>query len=898
MGARFLNAAGPALLAAVLAPSPTAATEPSVTVTPSPLGPVHHAALANGLTVLVLPDRSSPLVSVAVMYSVGARNEAAGTTGLAHYVEHMNFRATRRFPGSEATECITRIGGRWNGYTWIDQTHYAETVPREALDLMLDLEADRMTAALHDPAEFARERSSVLAELRSYDDPQSVLYDAVLASSFEIHPYRNNTIGWPIDVLGVTRDEAYGFYRRFYRPRNAVLVVVGDMDPAATLAKVRERFEAIPAGGEPTDVRTVEPVQTGQRRVAVRRPGPHARILVAYRAPALTDADFPALVLLDALLAGGKGFRFTRDYPAPARTPLSGAVSSLATEAATDWQASRYPYVYTLTAAAPEATALPGLEAALFRAVADAAVRRWTAEEIQAALRQVRAGWAADLEDQAGRAHQLAFFEVSGGFGHLLDMPERLARVTADDLARLAAERLQPHQATVGWFLPTPPEAAAATPAPRGGEPAAATREPTRPPPLALGTGPVPATLPRRDVLPHGLTLVLAPLSSSMLVTVRGRIDAGGLHDTAPGLSALAVELLAQPAPGERTDTPGLAWTLHADPAAAASRRFIEFAGSGMPEDLPVLAEVLAGRLARSAAPVAVESLGDLARAAAQRARERDATGETALLREALVRLYPKGSPAAVPPWGSPSALEAVTAGALELFLRRHVTPSRTTMVVTGTFDPAIARPVLEAALGRIPSGIATAPAQWPVAAGPARFAEARFAASGKAQSDILVVWPGDRSRLWDPAATRALLYLLGETGYAGRLGRSLVEPGLVYSVNASLEEDGAPGFLQIRTAAASQDVAEAMRRIRSILEDAARGPFSQADLDEAKTYLRGKAARERDGAVAAAETLLREALAPATLPADALTLAQLNDTASRLFRNGAPLALIRGPED
>ena len=137
--------------------------------------------LENGLTVLIQEDHRAPLVTVATMYKVGARNESVGTTGLAHYVEHMAFRATRDFPGSEVTDAITRIGGRWTGYTWIDQTYYAETVPRDAFTRMLELEAERMTSALFDPEEFLKERSSVVAELRSYDDPQSLLYDAVLA---------------------------------------------------------------------------------------------------------------------------------------------------------------------------------------------------------------------------------------------------------------------------------------------------------------------------------------------------------------------------------------------------------------------------------------------------------------------------------------------------------------------------------------------------------------------------------------------------------------------------------------------------------------------------------------------------------------------------------------------
>ena len=162
-------------------------------------------------------------------------------------------------------------------------------------------------------------------------------------------------------------------------------------------------------------------------------------------------------------------------------------------------------------------------------------------------------------------------------------------------------------------------------------------------------------------------------------------------------------------------------------------------------------------------------------------------------------------------------------------------------------------------------------------------------------QSTINVVLPGDRSRPYDRAATSLLLYLLGETYYSGRLGRALVEPGLVYSVRATLEEPpGLPGYLLVRTAAARESTGEVLQRIQTVLEDASHGAFTAKDLLEARAYLRGKAARAGDGALAAATRALEPA-APGPSPDD-ITLEQLNDTARRLFARGAPLALVGGP--
>ncbi len=871
---------------------------------PGPFGPVERHVLDNRLTVLVAPDHSSPLVSVGVMYAVGARNEAAGSTGLAHYVEHMNFRATRRFPGTEITEAITRIGGRWNGYTWIDQTYYGETVHKDALDRMLDLERDRMADALFDAADFDRERTSVLAELRSYDDPRSVLYDAVLAASFEIHPYRHNTIGWRTDVEAVTRDEAYRFYRRFYHPNNAVLVIVGDVPTRDALAKVRARFADLPPTGEPTRVRTVEPEPAGERRVVVRHPGPHARVLAAFRAPALTDPDFPVMVLLDALVAGGKGFRFTRDYPEDDTAPFFRAASAVAPEASahTQWQASRDPYVYTLAVDVPGEDALTAAEDAIFRTLQDAAVREWTDTDLARARRQVVTGWASDLDDKAGRAHQLAFFEVSGGYAYLLDMPERLARVARHDVQRFARERLTRERSTVGWFVPAPP-ASPATSAPPAPAPAVT---PAPRPAVAAPVVAAPASTELQSLrLRNGLAVTLAPGAGGALVSLRGRIEAGSMFDGAlPGLSALATELLARPVPGQPPAVAPLTWTLHEAPDAPEAHRWIEFSASTLPADLDDALRDVTARLQRG---LRVAQGGAIPRAewdalraaAAHRARTNDAVAATALWRRALAETFPSPSPLRHPAWGEAREIESTSPDVLRAFLRGHVRPGAVTLVLAGALDVPATRIDLARQLGALPSvaasvsepslGLPRGAPEWHVT---------RLPRPGKSQDDIRVVVAADRSQPWDATATELLLYLLGETGYAGRLGHVLVEPGLVYSVHATREAQGTTGFLMVRTASAPQDTPEVLRRIRSVLEQAARGAFTEAELGEARGYLRGKRAREREGSAAAARDVLEDAPSAAAPAPEAVSLDQLNDTARRLFRNGAPVAIVSGPPE
>src|SRR5262245_34041371 len=153
--------------------------------------------LQNGMTVMILKDHAQPVVSSQMLYKVGARNECEGSTGLAHFLEHMAFRATKNFPNTDVVSRIYNAGGEWHGYTWIDQTTYFETVPIEYFDLVLRIQADRMNNASIRADEVQAERGAVMTELRSYEnDPSSLLNDAVMTVSFLQHPYRNNTIGW------------------------------------------------------------------------------------------------------------------------------------------------------------------------------------------------------------------------------------------------------------------------------------------------------------------------------------------------------------------------------------------------------------------------------------------------------------------------------------------------------------------------------------------------------------------------------------------------------------------------------------------------------------------------------------------------------------------------------
>ncbi len=416
---------------------------------------------------MILEDHAQPLVSTQMLYRVGGRTESSGETGLAHFVEHMAYRATEHFPDTDVVSRIYAAGGEWHGYTWIDETAFFETVPADRLDLVLAIEADRMARLQIPAAEMEAERGAVLTELHSYEnDPASRLYDAVIAAAFVEHPYRNNVIGWETDVERITRDEIVAFYHRHYVPANAVLAVVGDVDGAKAMELIHKHFDGIP-GGERTPLpRSIEPPQLGERRVDLHGGGGQAWFQISYRAPAASDPDYPAFLLLQAVLSGSSGASFRQDeepFTARPDTRLHG-VGDGVHEIRTFFAPTALPYAFSLSGSADPAAQPARVEEAIEKRIAGLRDHPVPAGELAAARRSLLDALMLDDETTEDAAHQMSYFEAIGAFPVLRRLPELVAAVTAEDLQRLAAARLQPWQRTLGWVHPGAPLTAVKTP--------------------------------------------------------------------------------------------------------------------------------------------------------------------------------------------------------------------------------------------------------------------------------------------------------------------------------------------------------------------------------------------------------------------------------------------------
>jgi len=408
--------------------------------------------LQNGLTVMIFEDRTQPLVSTQMLYKVGSRNECDGATGLAHFLEHMAYRATKNFPGTQVVSRIYAEGGEWHGYTWIDQTTYFETVPVEDLDLVLQIQADRMASTLINANEVDTERGAVMTELRSYEnDPSSVLSDEVVAAAFQQHPYRNNVIGWPTDVEKITHKDLVDFYKKYYSPSNAVLAISGDITSTEAIGKVQKYFNSIPGSAVESQPRSVEPAQAGERRLLLKGSGSLNYFQISWHAPAAHDPDYPAFLVLQAILAGTTGVNFRQNggEDVDKGTRLDGIDADLETH----FFPTADPYLFTITGHVDPSVDRDEIEKKIESKVREIREHLVSDDELDKAKKAIQSELIFDIETTEDVSHQMAFFEGINAFNVLQKLPDLVARVSAEEIKRTAEKYLQDSTQTIGWYL-------------------------------------------------------------------------------------------------------------------------------------------------------------------------------------------------------------------------------------------------------------------------------------------------------------------------------------------------------------------------------------------------------------------------------------------------------------
>ncbi|HRT97769.1 MAG TPA: pitrilysin family protein, partial [Planctomycetota bacterium] len=402
---------------------------------------IGEAVLDNGLKVLTVERHTAPVVSVWAWYRVGSRNERRGITGASHWVEHMLFKGGREFGKGEIFKQVARHGGTNNGFTHYDFTAYFETLPAEAHDLGLRIEADRMAHALFDPAEVESERTVILSEREGAENHPGYLLDEELsATAFREHPYRWSVLGCKEDLRTMTREDLFGHYRTFYAPNNAFLVIAGDFARERLLDRVRELYGGIARGPEPPAVAAREPEQRAERRVTLRQAGGAALIQVAWHVPPVTDDDVYPLMLASTVLSGASGMGMRGGVGGrTSRLHMALVRRELASSAYAHCQASLDPHLFHAGATVREGVEPERVEAALLAEIARLQADPPTEQEMAKARTQIHAAFAYAWDSVTGIGGMVGSAEATEGYRRLETLLARVDAVTAADVQRVAA---------------------------------------------------------------------------------------------------------------------------------------------------------------------------------------------------------------------------------------------------------------------------------------------------------------------------------------------------------------------------------------------------------------------------------------------------------------------------
>jgi len=419
--------------------------------------PVTQMKLSNGLQIMLKEIHTAPIISNWVWYRVGSRDEKPGITGISHWVEHMQFKGTPQFPTGVLDKAVSRDGGVWNAFTYLDWTTYFETMPADKIDLGIRLEADRMVNSIFNPEEVSSERTVIISERQGNENqPLFRLGEAVQAAAFRVHPYHHEIVGDMADLQTISRDDLFRHYKTYYRPNNAVLVVTGDFDTDEMVNKLKQYFEPISRGDDVLRSLRKEPQQMGEHRLTVEGPGETCFLQACYHSPAATDPDFFPFVVLDSLLTGPSsinlfGGSISNKTSRMYRSLVDGEV---AVSVQGSLPATIDPFIYTITV-----TVHPDRKSEDVITILDNEITRIHNElssekSIARAVKQARALFAYGSESITNQAFWLGFTEMFGSYDWFTSYLDNLEAVTPQDVQSVAQRYLNPRNRVLGTYLP------------------------------------------------------------------------------------------------------------------------------------------------------------------------------------------------------------------------------------------------------------------------------------------------------------------------------------------------------------------------------------------------------------------------------------------------------------
>jgi predicted Zn-dependent peptidase len=409
---------------------------------------VRRHELDNGLKILTLEDHTLPVASFYIYYMVGSRNEQAGLSGISHFFEHMMFNGAKKYGPKEFDRVLETNGGYSNAYTSNDRTVYYEDFPSDKLDVILDLESDRMAYLAFDPDMLESERGVVKEERGFAVDNwlPGKMEEALFATAFVAHPYHWPVIGWMSDIENYRREDCLDYFRTYYAPNNATVIIVGDIDTKKAVRLMEDYFGGIEPGPEPTTVMSREPEQEGERRVQITRPAQNEQFMAGYHVPSLESPDVFPLDVAQVILTEGESSRLYKKLIYEEQVALS---------ANSDFTWKLDPTLYYF-----HVEMKPGVEAStgedmLYEVLDQMKQEPVTEDELQKAKNILEAGFLRSLKTNNGRADRIGYYETAfGGYEAMFTVLEKYKAVKAEDVRRVIDAYFTKKNKTVVTLIP------------------------------------------------------------------------------------------------------------------------------------------------------------------------------------------------------------------------------------------------------------------------------------------------------------------------------------------------------------------------------------------------------------------------------------------------------------
>jgi zinc protease len=873
---------------------------------------VRKTVLENGLTVLTKEVKTAPVVTAQVWYRIGSRNETAGVNGIAHQLEHLMFKGTRDRP-IQFGRFFSALGSESNAFTSYDMTAYFGTVQRNKLNALLVLEADRMQNALINDDALTSEKRVVISELQGYENsPSYRLGRSVMRAVFPNSPYGLPVGGTKADVEKFTVEQVREYYRNFYSPNNATLILVGNFQTDEVLKQVRETFGKVPrsAIALPSDPATpLSPPHSNSSSprppIILKEPGSAALLNAVYPLPNVVHPDVPALQVMDTILSSGRSSRL---YQALVESGLASEAGGYITHLiGSGW--------YQVSATATPGKKLNQIDQALQQAIADLQQNGVLSEELERAKAQLRASIILRNQTITSQALQLGDDQLTTGDYRFTDrLLTEIAKVTAADVQRVARTYLTPANRALGFFEPIQSDGKP------GSAPATFSQTseqfspgaPVDPAEVAKYLPPIPPDsanqitqpLPEKLTLANGLQVLLLPDHSMPVVNLSGHIQAGTAFDQAAtaGLASLTAENLMN---GTQTqDYLAIAKTLEnrgANLGLGANREGVMISGNALATDLPILIQVLADVLRNATFPA--DQL-ELSRQQALTNLKVELDNPLRLGRRVFQQtVYPENHPFHSFP--TETSLKRITRDDVLRFYRQQYHPDATVLTLVGDFNPAEVRSLLNQQFGSWEDTTENDRLTFPPVPLPTEIVRRNPTLPGKTQSITYLGYQGiDRK---DPRyyAVAILNEILGGDTLSSRLGTEIRDRlGLTYGIYSIFQAGLYQGPFLVMMQTAPEDTEQAITSTLALLEQIREKGMTAAEVDTAKRAIISNYGVGLANPTNVANTILTNSVYGLNLneirqfpdKINAVTLAAVNQTIAELLHPDRVVLVTAGP--